>query len=134
MVGVRSRGLGWSGDSNRGWRRPQPPGRGRWPLGTTASQPVFTELYFALWAVSIGHGSQEARFQGVHRIEPRSRLLSELELVNTLALAGVSRWVEHQSVNKKVASSIPGQGRRLGCWGCVSVLFSPSFLLSLKNK
>ena len=31
------------------------------------------------------------------------------------ALAGVAQWTEHQPVNQKVASSIPGQGTCLGC-------------------
>ena len=31
------------------------------------------------------------------------------------ALAGVAQWIEHQSVNQKVAGSIPSQGTCLGC-------------------
>ena len=30
------------------------------------------------------------------------------------ALAGVAQWIEHQAVNRKVASSIPSQGTCLG--------------------
>ena len=33
----------------------------------------------------------------------------------TQALAGVGQWIEHQPVNPKVTSSIPGQGPCLGC-------------------
>ena len=32
-----------------------------------------------------------------------------------IALAGVAQWVEHRSVNQKVAGSIPGQGTCLRC-------------------
>ena len=33
-----------------------------------------------------------------------------------LALAGVAQWIECQPVNQRVASSIPSQGKCLGCW------------------
>ena len=32
-----------------------------------------------------------------------------------MALAGVAQWIEHQPVNQKVTSLIPGQGTCLGC-------------------
>ena len=39
-----------------------------------------------------------------------------VNLLKTLiALAGVARWIEHQPVNQRVASSIPSQGTCLGC-------------------
>ena len=32
-----------------------------------------------------------------------------------LALANVAQWIERRPANRKVAGSIPGQGRCLGC-------------------
>ena len=32
-----------------------------------------------------------------------------------MALAGVAQWTERQSVNQKVAGSVPSQGTCLGC-------------------
>ena len=69
-------------------------------------------------------------------------------------LAGVAQWTEHQSVNQRVAGSIPSQGTCLGCrlgpqleacerqsvyvslaCQCFSPTPSPSLPLSLKiNK
>ena len=68
------------------------------------------------------------------------------------ALASVAQWIEYRPVNRKVASSIPGQGACLGCRSgpqlgmherqlinvslqCFSPFLSPSIPLSLKiNK
>ena len=37
-------------------------------------------------------------------------------LKKTEALAGTGQWIELQTVNHRVASSIPSQGTCLGCW------------------
>ena len=41
--------------------------------------------------------------------------------VNFNALAGLAKWIEHQTANQRVTSSIPNQGTCLGCgpgpWG-----------------
>ena len=41
-----------------------------------------------------------------------------------ITLAVVTQWIEHWPANQKVTSSIPSQGKYLGCgqfpgWGCV---------------
>ena len=33
-----------------------------------------------------------------------------------MVMAGVAQWIEHESVNQRVTSSIPSQGTCLGCW------------------
>ena len=71
---------------------------------------------------------------------------------NTIALAGMSQWIEHQPVNQEVTGLIPSQGTSHSCgpgphlghargnWSmCLlqiavsSPFLSPSFLLSLKK-
>ena len=34
---------------------------------------------------------------------------------NTVALAGVAQWIEHQTAKQRVAGSIPSQDTYLGC-------------------
>ena len=38
----------------------------------------------------------------------------KIKITPQLALAGVAQWIEHQTVNQRVASSIPSQGTCLG--------------------
>ena len=50
--------------------------------------------------------------------DPVSFLLpgaSSLEERGIVALAGVTRWIECQPANQRVAGSIPSQGMRRGC-------------------
>ena len=45
-----------------------------------------------------------------------SHMQNSLVIKNhALALAGVSKWIEHQPANQTVAGSIPSQGTCLGC-------------------
>ena len=40
----------------------------------------------------------------------------KIKITPQLALAGVAQWIEHQTVNQRVASLIPSQGTCLGFW------------------
>ena len=42
-------------------------------------------------------------------------ILQQLNLKNTVTLAGLAQWIECWPVNQKVAGSIPSQGTNLSC-------------------